>query len=112
MALTDNNTFITQLKPGDTVIEQHISGLRYVSVVESADDDKIVVKRPPNEDKIVYKTASGRIDYPYGTQIPDFFLMQHKFPTSGAPWNPGPVSPDAEDISTDVDNGVECPNGG
>lgn len=98
MSVFSNNTYLTDLKVGDKVIEHHkTSGLRYVSTVQAIDNDKITVKRADGK-VFYYGTASAMIIYPYGTQIPNFYLTQYKYPTDGTPFNPGKVAGDAESL--------------
>lgn len=99
--LFKDNTFLTDLKVGDKVIEQHKSGLRYISEVVSIDNEKIVVKRNTNGKRYEYWTDSGSVVYPYGKKIVDLYLVQYDFPTDGTPYAPGPVASNAESLLPD-----------
>lgn len=100
--LFKNNTYLTDLKVGDKVVEHHkVSTLRYVSKVESISNDTIVVRRPNNV-LVNYDRISGRIRVPYGTVIPNFYLVQYVAPSAPTPMNPGAVSDSAENVFKDV----------
>lgn len=98
-----DNTYLTDLKVGDKVVEHSkITGLRYVSEVTSISNGIIVVARGGNkQDLHSYGVNSGMIQYPYGTNIPDFYLLKYISPSAPTPFNPGPVSSDAESLIPD-----------
>ena len=96
-SIFQDNTYLTDLKVGDKVIEKHKStGLQYISTVKSIDNEKIVVTRDTDKKDYSYGTSSAMIMYPYGTKVADFYLLQYQYTTEGTPFNPGPVASDAE----------------
>lgn len=101
MSVKDNNTYLTELKVGDKVVEKYIYNydLRYVSEVKAIDNNFITVSR--NGKLIKYYTRSGKIAYPYNTVIPDYELVPYYDASAPTPFKPGEVSSDAESLIPD-----------
>ena len=92
-----DNTYLTDLSVNDKVIEHHKSGINRVSTVYAIDDNFITVLRSDGT-TVRYGTSNGMIVYPYGTTVPNFYLMQYIPASDPTPFNPGAVSADAESL--------------
>lgn len=95
-----NNTFLTDLRPGDKVVEYNRNGYEFVSTVKSINNTRIVVTRPDGSGDYEYYTKSGRPG-PYEAMVGGWFLLQYINPDSGTPFDPGPVAANAESLLPD-----------